>query len=79
MLIGGDVYGSQRTLALVMLMAVSVFAGNASAGAQGMFSVGDAYERFMADGVARSLRSWLNSPGFATAMPSWTWVRELAR
>ena len=47
MLIGGDVYGSQRTLALVMLMAVSVFAGNASAGAQGMFSAGDAYERFM--------------------------------
>ena len=39
---------SQRTLALITLMAVSVFAGNAIAGAQGrMFSAGDAYERFM--------------------------------
>jgi len=39
---------SQPTLALITLMAVSVFVGNASAGAQGrMFSAGDAYERFM--------------------------------
>jgi SAM-dependent methyltransferase len=48
MLIGGDVFVSPRTLALITLMAVSVFAGNTSAGAQGrMFSAADAYERFM--------------------------------
>jgi len=46
--IGDDVFVSPRTLALTTLMAVSVFAGNTSAGAQGrMFSAGDAYERFM--------------------------------
>jgi SAM-dependent methyltransferase len=44
----GDVFASQRTLALITLIALSVFAGNASAGAQSrMFSAGDAYERFM--------------------------------
>jgi SAM-dependent methyltransferase len=47
-LIGGDVLMSRGILALITLMAVSVFAGNASAGAQGgMFSASDAYERFM--------------------------------
>jgi hypothetical protein len=30
----GDVFASQRTLALITLIALSVFAGNASAGAQ---------------------------------------------
>ncbi|MGQ0733386.1 MAG: methyltransferase domain-containing protein [Acidobacteriota bacterium] len=44
----GDGFVSQRTHALITLMALSVFAGNASARAQGgMFSAGDAYERFM--------------------------------
>jgi SAM-dependent methyltransferase len=48
MLIGGDVFVSQRRFALITLMAVSLFAGNARAGAQDvMFSAGDAYERFM--------------------------------
>lgn len=48
MLIGDDVFVSPRTLALITLMAVSVFAGNASAGAQDrMFSAADAYERFL--------------------------------
>jgi SAM-dependent methyltransferase len=43
-----DVFVSQRTLALITLMALSAFAANASAGAQSrMFSAGDAYERFM--------------------------------
>lgn len=46
--IGDDVFVSSRTLALITLMAVSVFAGNTSGGGQGrMFSAGDAYERFM--------------------------------
>jgi hypothetical protein len=80
MLIAGDALVSQRTLALITLMAVSVFGGNASAGAQGGCS-----QRVVrtsaswADGVASLLRSWLNSPEFATAMPCWTSVRELAR
>jgi len=44
----GDVFVSQRTLALITLMALSALAANASAGAQSrMFSAGDAYERFM--------------------------------
>jgi SAM-dependent methyltransferase len=48
MFIGDDVFVSPRTLVLITLMAVSVFAGNARGGAQGqMFSAGDAYERFM--------------------------------
>ena len=47
MLIGEDIVVSPRTLALITLMAVSVFSGNARALAQGMFSAGDAYERFM--------------------------------
>jgi len=48
MLIRGEVFVFQRTLAFITLMAVSVFARTTSAGAQsGMFSAGDAYERFM--------------------------------
>jgi SAM-dependent methyltransferase len=48
MLIGDDVFVSPRTLALITLMAVSIFAANGSVGAQDrMFSAGDAYERFM--------------------------------
>jgi SAM-dependent methyltransferase len=48
MLISDDVFVSPRTLALITLIAVSVFAGNGRAGAQDrMFSAGDAYERFM--------------------------------
>ena len=48
MFIGDDVFVSPRTLVLITLMAVSVFAGNARGGAQGqMFSAGNAYERFM--------------------------------
>ena len=44
----GNVFVSQRTLALITLMAVSLFGGNAKAGAQNrMFSTGGAYERFM--------------------------------
>ena len=44
----GNVFVSQRTLALITLMAVSLFGGNAKAGAQNrMFSAGGAYERFM--------------------------------
>jgi SAM-dependent methyltransferase len=47
-LIPDDVFAFQRTIALVLLMAVSVFAGTTSARAQdGMFSASDAYESFM--------------------------------
>ena len=46
MFVHSDVGGFQRTLAVITLVAVSVF--GSSAGAQdGMFSAGDAYERFM--------------------------------
>jgi SAM-dependent methyltransferase len=45
----GDAFASQRTFALITLIAVSVLGGNASGGAaqSRMFSAGDAYERFM--------------------------------
>ena len=44
----GNVFVSQRTLAFITLMAVSLVGGTARAGAQNrMFSAADAYERFM--------------------------------
>jgi SAM-dependent methyltransferase len=46
MFIRSDVIGFQRTLAFITLMAVSVF-GTRTGAQDGMFSAGDAYERFM--------------------------------
>jgi len=46
MFIRSDVLGFQRTLAIVTLTAVSVF-GNSTGAQDGLFSAGDAYERFM--------------------------------
>ena len=47
MLVVEDVVVLTRMLALILLVAVSVFSGNSRAVAQGMFSEGEAYERFM--------------------------------
>jgi len=46
MFIRSDVLGFQRTLAIVTLTAVSVF-GTSTGAQDGLFSAGDAYERFM--------------------------------